>query len=377
MLTNHQVMNPYVIRLCKTSVISLNDISIQAQMEKIRGRALGSDRKAKGWRLKIEVKLEKPTSPGLPYKYVSILTFTYSPRRQRKPEAIEKEWGHIVEVTTKAGNQPGWFPEEVAGHPASQDANVSKPETVELAEFDIPDDWNNWFKGELYGRDDQLEIIIEVLLEAKLSAFQNRFNIILFGPPGSGKTEIIRILKANLPRDTWLEFDCTNTTAAGAIEELKRREKMPTLVFLEELEKAHKPEDKAWLLAATDTRAEIRKVRYRNSVHRDVHFVCIATVNDIEALEREYTSALESRFPYQIECPHPDEATVRKILERDIARRSTFKKTDFRWINPAIELAKELKVTDPRKIRAWCLTGKDKLLFGEWQKRVKATTRKK
>ncbi len=119
-------------------------------------------------------------------------------------------------------------------------------------------------------------------------------------------------------------------------------------------------------------------MRYRNSVHREVHFVCICTVNNIDKLADEFEQALESRFPWQLNCPHPDEVTLRKILEREIRARPTFKESDLRWIDPTLQLAKEMNESDPRKVKAWCLTGKDKLLDagGAYQQRIKSTTRR-
>ena len=169
------------------------------------------------------------------------------------------------------------------------------PAEMGYGDYEIPENWRDYF-GEIYDRDDQLEILISALQEAKESQFQNRFNVILFGPAGSGKSDICRTLKKMLPPDTWLEFDCTNTTMAGAIEELKNRATMPRVLFLEEAEKADSG-SKKWLLAATDLRAEIRSVKIRRNFHKECHFLCVATVNDLGALQKEFTGALESALP--------------------------------------------------------------------------------
>ncbi len=228
----------YTLTLRKTSERALNPAKINQQLQKIKNRALGGNRQARGWQCRVNDKEQAPTSPGLPYAYTAIFSFSCNPRRAREPESIAREWDHIVHVATTAGNQPLWLPEQVEGKQIKQeDQRVARPDTLELAEYDIPDHWKDWFK-EVYGRDEQIETIIDVLKEAKESNYTNRFNVILEGPPGSGKTEILRCLKKHLPPDCWLEFDCTNTTAAGAIEELRSRAKMPTVIFLEEAEKA-------------------------------------------------------------------------------------------------------------------------------------------
>ena len=53
---------------------------------------------------------------------------------------------------------------------------------------------------------------------------------------------------------------------------------------------------------------------------------------------------------------------MRKILERDIKKRPGYKETDLRWVEPALEFGREMNVTDPRKLTAYCLCGKDRLL---------------
>jgi hypothetical protein len=366
----------FTLTLTKTAERGLSRENINKQLHKIKARALGGNRQARGWRCRVKLHEHKPTGRGLPYHYTAGFHFTCRPRRARQPSSISKEWDHIVRVATTAGNGSLWLPEAVEGQKVQEaDERIAQPEKLELAEYDIPDNWPDWFAGHVYDRDDQLAILTEVLQEAKESGYRNRFNAILEGSAGSGKTEIIRQLKKHLPPDCWLEFDCTQTTAAGAIEELRTRARMPTIIFLEEAEKARHEDDKSWLLAATDSRSEIRKVVFRRSVHKEVQFVCICTVNDIDKLNREFSNALGSRFPYQLHCPHPDERTMRKILEREIRARPTFQEEDLRWIEPALALAGELDETDPRQVKAWCLTGKDKLLDGTWQQRIKATRR--
>lgn len=359
-------MTKRIIVLKKEAQRSLGDDKIDAQTGKIKKRCLDSGRFKRGWRCKSTVTCEEPSTPGMTYLYTATFTFTCNPLRQRKPESIEREWEHIQKVAQSAGNTPKWFPPDVIKQvtdqvitPVVSGIIQAKSSLKEYAELTIPANWMEWFEH-VYDREDQLIQVMSVIEEAIESNFSNRFNIILWGPPGSGKTEICRSLRKQLPTDAWMEFDATNTTAAGAIKALTGNKKTPRILFLEEIEKADKA-DKKWLLSASDLRAEIRKVNFRESVNSETKFLCIMTVNDIMALRSEMGTALQSRFPYQIECPHPNEETMRKILERQIRRRPAFDPSHLAWIDPVIKFAaeKETQVTDPRRLEAWCLAGKN------------------
>ncbi len=369
---NNQAPAPgaFTLTLRKESSRALSPDSLDAQLAHIRARALGGHRAQRGWHCRASCRHEAPSSPGQPHAYLATFAFGCKPRRHRSPESIRAEWDHVVKVATAAGNAKGWLPAEVEGHKARR-SDERLPSPVEYADFTLPANWKDYFR-DIYDRDDQLEVVMSALREAVDSRFANRFNVILFGPAGSGKSDICRQLKRMLPPDSYLEFDCTNTTMAGAIEELRGRERMPRVLILEEAEKAD-PDAKRWLLAATDLRAEIRKVTFRGTVQRDTHLVCVATANDLGALRAELAGALESRFPFQVECPHPDERTMRKILERELRRRVGFRESDLAWIEPVIAFGQELGITDPRKLVAYCLCGKDQLLTGGYLDRVRRT----
>jgi hypothetical protein len=72
--------------------------------------------------------------------------------------------------------------------------------------------------------------------------------------------------------------------------------------------------------------------------------------------------ALSSRCVNEIQFPRPAESTLRKILEKEIDLKGGNKK----WVTPCLDIARELKVADPRKVKAF-LTGGDRLLDGSFQ----------
>jgi hypothetical protein len=124
-----------------------------------------------------------------------------------------------------------------------------------------------------------------------------------------------------------------------------------------------------WLLSALDGRTEIRKTTIRGTIHRKVPFVCVATVNDLELFESRHDGAMASRFSHKIYCPRPNAATLRKILMREIESMDG----DPNWVEPALRYCIDVENnTDPRRVIAVCLTGRDDLLTGKFQDNLKA-----
>ena len=73
--------------------------------------------------------------------------------------------------------------------------------------------------------------------------------------------------------------------------------------------------------------------------------------------------ALASRCKNKIYFPRPTEETIKKILFRDVQENGG----KIEWVEPALLLAKELNIDDPRVIISF-LSGGDRLLDGSYQK---------
>lgn len=239
---------------------------------------------------------------------------------------------------------------------------------VGYTEVRIPDDYEQKF-NHLFGLDAHVGIIRRALEAGLFSDWMHRLHCALIGPPGCGKSDICRTIKAMLGEEAVLEFDATATTAAGAIKELAEREILPRVLVIEEIEKA---DDKSldFLLAALDLRAEIRKTTARATIQRDTKLFAIATVNNAELFYRLKAGALSSRFANQIFFRRPSRDQLEMILQREVVKVEG----DFAWIPPTLDYCDKFEITDPRKVISLCMCGRDMLVTGEYQKMLEETS---
>lgn len=316
------------------------------QLSHIKERILGSNRRARGW--KVQITSTGPTAH---------LELTCQPKRRRTEESLNNEFDKIVKIIQDAGRGQKWFLETV-------DQEVQKnPETEVLySETKIPFNYLKSF-SHIFGRQNQISLVVSAIQAAIDSEWNNRFHVALIGPPAAGKTEIAHSLKHMLGEESVLEYDATATTQAGAIKDLDSRMELPRILVVEEIEKAEE-NSLRWLLSVLDHRAEIRKVNFRSNIHRSTKMLCIATVNNEKIFKGLMSGALASRFAHQIYCPPPDRDLLEKILDREVAKVGGKEE----WIKPTLDYCVDKrKITDPRRILAICLCGKDKLLTGAYQ----------
>lgn len=324
------------------------------QIEDILERALASSR---GKQFKLTTKLPEEIVPVLvddEWQYSLELEFEHIGRGDP-----EQQFGNVKDAIFKCAPSKGnWF--LVGGH-ALQGPNIAVfDDNQAIAEVVVE---RGTHFDQLYGLDPQIDVLLSALRVAKDTNYTKRYHTVLYGKPGCGKSEILRGVKHMVGEEGCIEFDSTQTTAAGAIATLLDAAIIPPLLILEEIEKVP---DAAfmWLLSALDGRAEIRKVNARGVFHRKVPFLCAATVNDLELFKSRHEGAMASRFPHQLYCPRPNEEILRRILQREII--SIAGKEE--WIEPAIRYCMDNeKTTDPRRVIAVCLTGRDNLLSGKFQ----------
>jgi hypothetical protein len=219
----------------------------------------------------------------------------------------------------------------------------------------------------IYGRDAQIRRIQDAIQIGKDTNWTKRKHTLLSGPPGTGKTELCLTLAraSGQEGESWLWFDATSTTKAGALEQLMKAPVLPPLLFVEEIEKV--PENALrWLLSIMDERGEIRRTNYRvgNQV-RSVRLTVIATANNVALLQAMDSGSIYSRFGNRIHCPTPDRATMCQILNREVSEIGG----NPEWVSATVTFGFDtLKITDCRELLNILLCGRDRLLNGLYQR---------
>lgn len=224
--------------------------------------------------------------------------------------------------------------------------------------------WKN-----LYGVNPQIRIVLSNIKRAKETGGESRNHVVMFGHAGCGKTTTMFCLEQMFGSNSVLKLDATSTTKAG-LEKLFFSDltDIPPLVFMEEAEKADPEALKIWL-GALDDRGEIRKINFRVNQLRSVKVLFICSVNNKSVFDRMMGSdgteagALSSRCVTQIYYPRPSDAVLFQILDKEIREKGG----KMEWIPPAIQIAKELGITDPRIVRSY-LAGGDRLLDGTYRR---------
>ena len=329
------------------------------QIEDILGRALASSR---GKQFRLSTKLPdviEPVAEGDIWHYTLDLDFEHIGRGNP-----DQQFDNVKDAIHKAAPSKGnWF---IQGGHTLVGPNLVAIDNDRDVIAEIVIERANHF-DHIYGLDAHINVALSSLQIAKDTKYRNRYHVILHGKPGCGKSEILRALKAMVGPEGFIEFDGTQTTAAGAIGTVVDAAFIPPLLIVEEMEKVP---DAAfnWLLSALDTRQEIRKVNARGVFHRKTPFICVATVNDLDLFQSRHEGALASRFAHKLYCPRPGPEILRRILIREVEAING----NQAWIEPAIEYClKEEKDSDPRRVIAVCLTGRDQLLTGSFQKDLK------
>lgn len=360
----------YTVTLTKAGEKRTAEPTLEKQLRKIAATALSATRRGKGWSMTAEMDdAGMVKADDGRYTIDARFALTFSPKKDPGEEKADSEFmDGIVPKFATAGRSNGWSVSEVNEVPYEGDGTAGAGDSIDYSDVSVPAHWEEAF-GHIYGRGDQIDLVLSAVQAAIDSDFTNRFHVCLFGAPACGKTEICQSLKKLLGDEAVLEYDATATTQAGAIKDLAERVVLPRILILEEAEKTDE-NSLRWLLSVLDHRGNIRKTTYRGTIERDARMLCISTVNDYDKFKGVMAGALASRFAHHVYCPRPDRKLLSLILEREIKRIGG----DKRWIKPALDFAETEGITDPRKVTAIALCGRSALLSGEYQRKLRATS---
>jgi len=225
---------------------------------------------------------------------------------------------------------------------------------------------HKWFKG-IYNMGAHIRILSGNIARAMETSGKSREHILMYGPPGCGKTTLLRTLAENLPNGSVLELSANMTTKAGfekkILHDLKEVGFAP-LFFIEEPDKA--PENNMNpFLGIMDKRGMFEKntAQAKRSGRVEVLSMVIFAANNKRKFDNMLDGAIASRTTSKMIVESPDYPLIKKILVREIDENGGNEK----WIDPAVEFAQELNVRDPRIIIGF-LAGRDRLLDGSYQK---------
>lgn len=344
-------MLEHTIDLLKTADRQINVDRLHRQVDEIVDRIHTASRKARGWSARRGSAITDQKDDEIFYHIRLTLSCT--------KEQNDVDLPSIIEVIEKAGNGSRWQIVSVDSQP-----KTPSKKNISYVDIEIPDNWQDHF-SHLFGLEDQISIAMSSIQAAIDSEWQNRFHCAFVGEPASGKSATAEAFRTIFGEEAVLKYDATSTTMAGAIKDLDQRDALPRILIVEEIEKADEASFR-WLLGVLDWRAEIRKVNFKQFIHRETRMLGIVTVNDYNHFSKLMSGALASRCGDPIWFPKPSREVLQKILEREVSKVAG----DPRWIEPTLDYAARVDMFDPRHVTAICLRGKEKLLTGEYQQQL-------
>jgi hypothetical protein len=378
-LMDYQITLNNTIRISRTMQRSFRTGAFQTQTDSIIGGIMSTARVARGWHAELVGINGQPYIIQKDTPEVGQLTATTDIKVQRGREAptMQEEFDQIILAVTRQGAsvvQVGgrWKIDSINGIQFDEQAEITEKAEGEIGYAPIvrvdAKEWDIEFHADLFGLDAQTRLLKDAIDAAMDSQFAHRFNIVLVGPPGCGKTEMCHIIKKLYGEHAVMEFDGTSTTAAGAQKRFATLAELPRILIIEEIEKAN-PEALNYLLSMLDTRAEIRKTVARGeNIDRETKVLAIVTCNNWSKFKKIASGALHSRFATPIKFGRPSPQVMRMILEREIKKLTAAGgKGNLAWIDPAIKFCDEMGVKDPRRVIALCLNGKDRWFDGSFE----------
>ena len=377
-----------LVKVTKDAKRELNEKIMLSQLTEVMAKTINPPRLKAGWSIEIvrpsqynriytrEYNYGQHDKPL--YSYYVIFKIFWKGDKERPN--LDNEFLSIVKQLEQKIKFPAqWEIADVNGEDwQAKKAAVAKDKTdkdnidIGYLHLEIPEDFETNF-DHLYGLEAHISRVKRAIEGTIETGWTKRLHCVLIGPPGCGKSDICHSVKAALGPENVLEFDATSTTMAGAQKELADRvdsgQDLPRVLLVEEIEKADE-KSLAWLLSLMDLRGEIRKTTARGKINTDTKMICIATVNDVPTFKKIAFGALYSRFSNKVYFRRPTRELLARILKREV---DLIDGKD-EWIDYTLDLADEIKTTDPREVISLMLCGRDALLTGDFQKEYRWTS---
>lgn len=227
------------------------------------------------------------------------------------------------------------------------------------------------FQG-LFDRAAHIRIILGTIHHAIMTKGAVRNHCLAFGSAGAAKTTMIEAILKLFPENAYVKFHADSATSAGFRKmflKTLREVGIPPLLVIEECDKVSDPHTLAPFLSVLDRRGTLQQTNARYTGKVNAPVLCLATGNNKEVIDKMLSGALVSRFAKQLYVPLPGRNTLERILAREIETFGGKRE----WVIPAIDLAEELGVGDPRTVISY-LDGRDRLLDGTYRRDILMTT---
>lgn len=395
--------NEIILYIRRDLTENMSDTRLESSLvfiaEKTKGRL--------GFSSHCKIDCEKEQGGTLKWMFKATLTFSSGAKPWKDQETLDKVRERIIESLRQTCIDPKFskYPwmitdenfepipnEELGSDEFGPNSLVPFEKALLWDEFQFDDSYIDMDDeslerseafGDIYERGAHIRLTLGAIHRAIETEGNVRNHVLLWGDPGSAKSGMLSAIQSILPREAWISLNVDSTTKAGFQTTFFSKLDLtgiPPIIFLEEMEKVASDGILSPLLSLLDTRAMIQQVNFRKSKSKSAKVLFIATANDKYSFDMMMggrrqngeivPGALSSRFVHQLEVRRPSMETMKKILHREI--RKFGGKTEF--INPAIELAEDLGINDPRKIISF-LDGGMRLLDGTYQKDMMRVTR--
>jgi hypothetical protein len=283
--------------------------------------------------------------------------------RQTAAERCDQQWAAIRCKLLSAAAARGWQAEAAAPTVVACAArgiwsNILGAQTAEaVLKPAALSDWHMHFK-EFVNRQPQVELLLSAIEAAVQTNFEDRPHVLVYGPPGCGKTGVLRTLQRILPGHCQY-FDASALSKAGAEEFLLTTDRVPAVSILDELDKAAPDAGAAWL-QVMDDRCEVSKTNATSGRRqRQTKCLVIAAVNDPQRLAGRLGNALFSRLANRIFFPPPTRGDLEAILTAAADKSGIDRRCVPRVLDYAVEAEGATQCTNLGKAESGCCRRRD------------------
>ena len=198
----------------KRTTNRLGDDVLTSQLVRLCSKAIGKGLGKRGWTARKPILGARNDGSG--WNFTARISFVRQISRDFPESSLDKHFADIRRKFASRGRRLGWFVEgEKSGGqtpPPKSNGLMSFFEGAEV--IVIPDDWPRFFSN-IYDRDDQIREVMESIQTARDTKMEIRNHLLLFGPPGCGKTEVGLAIYNMLGPTAVKRLDATTTTKAA------------------------------------------------------------------------------------------------------------------------------------------------------------------